>query len=233
MKALIYTIAAAVVLTAGFFFLNAYIYAEKQGEENLSYEPYRATLSGEYVCLPHSTTGDFETKECIFGIKTDAEEYYGIDFGLMSQTPPELRVGERFSANGVVTPIERLSTDFWQKYAVEGIFSVTDGVISESGVERVSVGFGEMKSALGVTIEPKELVSDSRCPVEVQCIWAGTVEVRTVLSGDVSHGEHVLTLGTPQVFGAHEVTLVQVLPVKTQEAIPQNLYVFVFEVSRK
>ncbi len=91
-------------------------------------EPYRATLSGEYVCLPHRDGAVRETEECAPGVKTDAGEYYAIDFYLMSQEHRPLSVGERFSANGLVTPIERLSTNRWQKYQVEGIFSVTDSV---------------------------------------------------------------------------------------------------------
>lgn len=116
---------AAGLLVAGFFALNKFIYTEKQGEGN-DFEPYRGTLSGEYVCLPHIDTEGPQTDECAFGLKTDTGEYYGVDFALMSQVPPELEVGDRFSASGVITPIERLSADHWRQYPIEGIFSVTD-----------------------------------------------------------------------------------------------------------
>lgn len=113
------------VLVGVFFVFNAYIYSEKQAEN--TYEPYRATLSGEYVCLPHKEQGEVQTTECAFGLKTDSGEYYAIDFGLMSQTPPEISLGVRFEASGVVTPIERLSSDHWRAYEAKGIFSVTNG----------------------------------------------------------------------------------------------------------
>jgi len=121
---------AVIGLIAGFFALNNYIYTKKQtGNKNV--EPYRATLAGEYVCLPHRDTSGPQSKECALGIKLDSGEYYAVDFSLMSQILPELATGERFSANGLVTPIENLSTDQWQKYPVEGIFSVTDSVTRE------------------------------------------------------------------------------------------------------
>lgn len=122
---------AAVVLVGGFFALNTYIYQEKQNASNDSVEPYRATLSGEYVCLPHADQSGPQTTECAFGIKTDSGEYFAVDLSLMSETNPGIEVGERFSANGTVTPIEMISAYQWQKYDVAGIFSVTDSVVVE------------------------------------------------------------------------------------------------------
>jgi hypothetical protein len=121
---------AIVVLVAGFYALNAYIYAEKQGDPG-DIKAYRGTLTGEVVCLPHADTDGPQTMECAFGMKTDVGEYYALDLSLMSQENPGLDSGDRFTANGLITPIEMLSSDHWQKYAIEGIFSVTDGVKKE------------------------------------------------------------------------------------------------------
>ena len=112
-------------IVGGFYAINNYIYNEKQGDGKIV-EPYRATLSGEYVCLPHKDQSGPQTTECAFGMRTDTGEFYGVDFGLMSQTPPQVNTGEYFTANGVVTPIERLSSDHMSIYDIEGIFSVTD-----------------------------------------------------------------------------------------------------------
>lgn len=114
-------------LIAAFYSFNNYIYQEKQGTGEIA-EPYRATLSGEYVCLPHKGDGPVQTLECAFGIRTDVGEYYAINFHLMSQTHDPVKIGQRLSASGVVHPIERLSTDQWQKYDIEGIFSVTNSL---------------------------------------------------------------------------------------------------------
>jgi len=125
-KAFTIIIAIAIVLVAGFFALNAFIYAEKQGDGEVS--RYRGTLSGEVVCLPHKDTTGPTTLECAMGMKTEAGEYYVLDLALMSQQSLPLDNGDRFTANGVITPMELLSTDHWQKYDVVGIFSVTDSL---------------------------------------------------------------------------------------------------------
>lgn len=254
------------LLVGGFYLFNTYIYSEKQGDGEVS-EPYRATLSGEYICLPVDDDGSDE--ECEYGLLTDAGEIYNIDFFLMSQTQEPLTVGDKIEAHGVIVPIERLDTDQVQNKGVEGRFSVTDSVrvlddeeepyactldakmcpdgsyVGRSGKDctfdacpsddststQVTAFLGGSGTAMNVTVSPQEVVSDSRCPSDVQCIWAGTVEVRTVLSTQVAHGEHVLTLGEPQVFGEYSVTLVEVAPLKTQEDISDASYVFTYTVS--
>ena len=116
---------SALGLISVLFILNSYFAVEKQKEITIT-EPYRASLTGEQVCLPPKSTDGLATLECARGIKTDEGEYYALDFDVSSQTPPDIQNGERFSADGVVTPIERLNTDQWQKYDIEGIFSITD-----------------------------------------------------------------------------------------------------------
>lgn len=132
MKKILITIGLVVaVFIAGFTTLNSYIYNEKQGNDGNTVTPYRATLSGEYVCLPHADQSGPQTLECAFGIKTDSGEYYVVDFNLASGEIPDINVGERFSASGIITPIENLSSDQWKKYAIEGILSVTGSVKKE------------------------------------------------------------------------------------------------------
>lgn len=92
-------------------------------------EPYRATLSGEYVCLPHKDTTGPQTLECAFGLRTEEGKYYGVDLYAMSQEHDPLAVGQHISANGLVTPVERLSSEQWQKYDVVGTFSITDSLV--------------------------------------------------------------------------------------------------------
>ncbi len=128
MKKLLLSIGACLlVVVLGFYAFNAYIYAEKQGEPN-AIVSYRGTLTGEVVCLPHADTTGPQTKECAIGMKTETGEYYSLDFGTFSQERPDLGTGDRFTATGLITPAEMLSNDQWKKYAIEGIFSVTDSV---------------------------------------------------------------------------------------------------------
>ena len=97
---------------------------------------------------------------------------------------------------------------------------------------QVTTYLGGTATALTMSVTPKEIISDSRCPTSVTCIWAGTVEVRTVLTTPVSHGEHTLTLGTPQTFGDYTVTLIKVTPEKEESAIPDSSYRFTFEIMK-
>ena len=127
MKKVVYVFVILTVLIGAFFALNHFIYTEKQGDPG-AIERYRGTLTGEVVCLPHRDTSGPTTLECALGIRTDAGEHYALDFSLMSQENPGVDSGDRFTANGMITPIELLSTDHWRKYDIEGILSVTDSV---------------------------------------------------------------------------------------------------------
>lgn len=114
-----------VLFVALFYWFNGYIYNQKQ-EDGIA--AYQGTLSGEYVCLPYKDAIEPQSDECVHGLKTDVGEYYAIDFSLTSQEYPSLTPGDRIIANGRVTPIELLSTDYWQRYPVEGVFSITDSL---------------------------------------------------------------------------------------------------------
>lgn len=98
---------------------------------------------------------------------------------------------------------------------------------------RVETYLGGRDGGLGLTINPREVVSDSRCPKDVQCIWAGTVEVRAAVETKVAHGEHVFKLGEPKTVGDLTVTLVEVRPKSAVEAQdPEHQYWFVFDLKK-
>lgn len=125
-KIILWTITIFLLLVGGFFTLNNFIYQEKQADPNEGVERYEATLSGEYVCLPHTDQTGPQTLECALGIQTEVGEYYAVDFTTLSDSDTwmSLATGDQITVTGEITPIELLSTDAWQKYAVEGIFQV-------------------------------------------------------------------------------------------------------------
>ena len=94
----------------------------------------------------------------------------------------------------------------------------------------VTAHIGQTVSILDDTITPKTVVDDSRCPTDVQCIWAGTVHVKVVLSTTTT----VFELGKPVTVGKNVITLESVSPAKNskQETAPGD-YVFTFMVVRK
>ena len=80
---------------------------------------------------------------------------------------------------------------------------------------------------------PKVLVEDSRCPVNVQCVWAGRVVLTTRIDGPGWRGTVNLTLGQPHLTHGTSITLASVMPDKLAGAtIPPRAYTFGFEGGR-
>ncbi len=92
-----------------------------EGYEGQS-QPVR--LTGVYTCLPHRDTSGPQTLECALGLQATDGEYYALDFSMYSEEPPNVQTGATISANGIFTPIEALSMDYWWKYDIKGIFSI-------------------------------------------------------------------------------------------------------------
>ncbi len=90
--------------------------------------PQRTSLSGTYLCLPHTDQTGPQTEECAIGLKTGDGLYYALDFGPLSQNIPSLKSGDRISAHGLLVPKEQLNTNMWNRYPITGIFSVTDSL---------------------------------------------------------------------------------------------------------
>lgn len=76
-----------------------------------------------------------------------------------------------------------------------------------------------------------EVLEDSRCPSDVQCIQAGTVRVKANFTFGTLSQDLTLKLGEPVTFSGYSVTLTDVKPAKisTIEIRPSD-YIFTFEV---
>lgn len=122
-KAVILAIGFVALLVLGFYFLNNQIYLEKQ-ENGQVIEPYQAQLTGEFVCLPHRDTAGPQTLECAFGIVTQTGEYYALDLANDPSQIADIQTKQPIAVNGTITPIEGVSIDTWDKYEIEGVFSV-------------------------------------------------------------------------------------------------------------
>jgi hypothetical protein len=99
---------------------------------------------------------------------------------------------------------------------------------------RIEAGLNQRATAGGVTITPRSVVEDSRCPEDVQCIQAGTVRVRAMLKSGLGLGVQEFTLNIPVTTEAETVTLVEVLPKKiSTNGIQPSEYMFVFMVAKR
>lgn len=83
----------------------------------------------------------------------------------------------------------------------------------------------------GVYITPIKVAYDSRCPKDVQCIQAGTVDVGVLLeSGNLSQNI-IITIGKSIIFAGKTVTLTNVAPNKVStKTILESDYRFTFTV---
>lgn len=89
-------------------------------------------------------------------------------------------------------------------------------------------------SGLDVKVVPLELVEDSRCPTDVQCIQAGTVRVRALLTSGLGTAAQVFTLNAPVTTENEIITLVDVMPVKVStQSISASEYRFTFKVEKR
>jgi hypothetical protein len=86
------------------------------------------------------------------------------------------------------------------------------------------------------SITPIELVEDSRCPIDVQCIQAGTVrvKVRMVSEGDLIT-EAIIGLSSPANFDGKVISLKSVTPKEknSKVEIGAEQYKFEFSVSKQ
>lgn len=93
-----------------------------------------------------------------------------------------------------------------------------------------TASLNEVANLDGLTVRPLTVIEDSRCPAQVQCVWAGRVRIRAEVSGD---GIRELTLGEPLTVSSGTLTLVDVRPGKrTPEAIAPRAYQFTFRFQR-
>ena len=82
----------------------------------------------------------------------------------------------------------------------------------------------------GVVVTPRRVTEDSRCPINVRCVWAGRVVVETRIDGPGWRQTQPLTLGEPHTVRGVTVTLVSVQPdQETGKQISSAEYRFAFE----
>lgn len=98
-----------------------------------------------------------------------------------------------------------------------------------------AIKLNETLSLAGTKIKPTEVIEDSRCPKDVQCIQAGTVRVGAVVtprgSPDTDEQPILFELRVPMTVGLDQVTLIEVSPAPTAgSSIAPTDYVFTFTV---
>ncbi len=87
---------------------------------------------------------------------------------------------------------------------------------------------------LGLSVTPLQVLEDSRCPVDVQCIWAGRVRLKAEILSGAGTSEMILETGTPVTSETKTILLKDVSPSpKAGKKISPENYEFVFEISKR
>lgn len=101
-------------------------------------------------------------------------------------------------------------------FAVDTLEEVT-GVSANTAV----VGVGETKYVSGVRITLNNIAQDSRCPVDVQCIQAGSVTAHVTLKSDTDSETLDMVSGkAPHAFDSFKVSITNVAPSRVAASAP-------------
>ncbi len=126
MKKLLYLVPVLIIL----FLLAAFFIGQRNRGVGVLPTPTPAgdiSVVGRQICLPHRDTTGPQTMECALGIAGEDGNNYSLDLtavgdDVLSGGDAILRI------EGVFTPVEALSNDFWQKYDMVGIITVSSVV---------------------------------------------------------------------------------------------------------
>lgn len=106
-------------------------------------------------------------------------------------------------------------------------------VAAETGATAIAA-LGETVPVGGIEITPKEVVEDSRCPTDVQCIQAGTVRLLVHVRSGMGESDMTLTLGAVATTETESLLLAVVTPSKVStEPTADAAYRFTFDVAKR
>lgn len=99
---------------------------------------------------------------------------------------------------------------------------------------RVTVQFGEPFEAFGETFTIDSLLEDSRCPLDVQCIQAGTIRVSGTSRTQMGTGQILFQLGQVSTTETLSLLLSAAEPApKSTATIQKSSYRFTLQISRR
>ncbi|MGD9562220.1 MAG: hypothetical protein AB7F88_08360 [Pyrinomonadaceae bacterium] len=104
--------------------------------------------------------------------------------------------------------------------------------------EQITINNGQSKAAQasGICVKFVELIEDSRCPTDVNCIWAGVARIRVKLSKNGKSEEFELNTNQrdkPAIFEGYSVALTSLAPHPTTTSkYSPSAYSATFTVSK-
>lgn len=93
------------------------------------------------------------------------------------------------------------------------------------------IALGERKQVGSIFITPLEIVEDSRCPIDVVCIQAGTIRIKARIESGLGTSVMELKIGVPVTTEAESITLTEAQPApKASDPAPHSAYRFTITV---
>ncbi len=95
-----------------------------------------------------------------------------------------------------------------------------------TGQQKVRMGVGKTASAFGLSVTFNNIVSDSRCPVDAQCIWAGMFVADVTLASGAKSETIQIEQNDIREWNGYSVTLASVEPIpkSTEEKKPEDYF---------
>ena len=128
--------------------------------------------------------------------------------------------------------------EYTRPLPIAQVASTTPPLIDETPVihpfGQVTIAVGEVVRFDGLQIRVLEVVEDSRCPSDVQCIQAGTVRVRVETVSGMGTSTDIIALGKGITTEAEEITFLSATPdALSTKDIDATEYRFTFEVVKR
>jgi hypothetical protein len=182
-------------------------------------------------CMAETHTHDSSGEIHLETVSSNKEMTLGDFFAVWGESVERSGYETRVSINGVETSN---ASDVALKDHDQIVIEHTT-LKNSAGTERIEASIGASVGGLGIEIEPLEVIEDSRCPIDVECIQAGTVRVRTLLTSGLGTANQIFELGQTITTEAEMVTLIAVSPQpnSTEPAIESDDYRFTFEIEKR
>ncbi len=132
---------------------------------------------------------------------------------------------EKFIGEEVEVYAQNKNDGFYSLYGSKGFYIK---LVNSGGF---SVRLNESKDSLGTKITPLQVTEDSRCPIDVQCIQAGTVRLQAKIETISGDSEQVFVLNESVKTEKQTITLVNVEPISDSKTkIDNSEYNFMFKI---
>lgn len=192
------------------------------------------------ICPDGSYVGRSGPK-CAFTACPDQRSFNGIlkqdgDGFRLITAAPEGTINSATYAMPLEIKVSNALRDFIDKNVeVRGMFLEGNRLqvefLEETSPDNV-IGVGETKFVSGIKITLNKIVSDSRCPIDVQCIQAGWVTANVTLLSDTDKETVDMSSNKPpKAFDSFQVSITEVRPIRISTLMPTpDSYKVVFKV---